>query len=342
MRLLRSTTRTTMPSKKLKPDPDAEPLQPLRRSSRLGESQAPIFPAPPKCGPSPFFSLPLEIRNMIYSYLVYYPSGLIRYDRRHARAHVKNDLWLVSRQFYHEYTALYYRVNTFKFYSGYVRTGMDPFGPRLDRIERCYLHLSHTRESSNPFIKWFVDEFAAAVAPAKNLKYLILRMAEHQKDCIKLLERISGLRFAQVELGKIYLFGPPLLSRDGVCGHVEYDLQKSGYEQRLERIWMRDGKKKLAEKSLPKPTDTYSTEPPLATNLNGPALQEARKMGGWRWPERFDLFQFLGIRLKLRFFEELSGDCGAGAYDALKKQEDMRNHLAVEEKCHNLTAGFSS
>lgn len=237
---------------------------------------------------------------MIYSYVVSYPKGLVRLEIHKIHSHSIQS-WHVNRQFYHECSALFYRVNTFKFCSGYVRTGDDPFGPRLDRIERCYLHLALTRQSSNPFLKWFVDEFAAAVAPVKNLKCLIVRMAEHQKDCIRPLELLSGIQFAQVQLGQIY----PYQSRfRGKCGDLIYleGKEKTDYEQRLERLLMNDGR---PEKDvLAGLGHTYVSEPPLSTDLTGEALQEAQRRGGWA--DDYHLFDFLGIRLKKGMTEELN------------------------------------
>ncbi|KAL8846108.1 MAG: hypothetical protein Q9221_008776 [Calogaya cf. arnoldii] len=150
-------------AKKSKPDSVDKSLQPLRPFG----SHASIPPGASKCDESSFFSLPAEIRNMIYSYIVYYPKCLVRHEIQYHSSHHQIQPWLVNRQFYFESTAILYRVNTFKFFSGYVREGDDPFGPNLDRIERCYLHLAATRKSSNAFLKWFVDEFAAAVGAAE-------------------------------------------------------------------------------------------------------------------------------------------------------------------------------
>ncbi|KAL8883590.1 MAG: hypothetical protein Q9192_007090 [Flavoplaca navasiana] len=264
-------------------------LQPPRRSSRIQKPSVLTLPRKPKRNKAPFFLLPPEIRNMIYSYLVYHRTGLIRYEihRTHGSPIQR---WNVNRQFYREISALFYHVNTFKFFSGHVRTGMDPFGPRLDRIERCYLHLSLTRESSNAFIKWFVDEFVTAVARAKNLKYLIVRMAEHQKESAQSLEHLSGLRFAQVQLGQVHMYRTV---SHGKYGRVEYfgKLESRVYEQRLERLMMNNGKPE--KEVLAGLGDTYGAEPPLSTDLTGEALQKAQQQGGWN--NEMDLFIFLGV-----------------------------------------------
>ncbi|KAL9025001.1 MAG: hypothetical protein Q9180_007754, partial [Flavoplaca navasiana] len=302
-RFVRLINKHIMPrAKKSVSDMNNKLLQPPRRSSRIQKPKAVTLPRKPKQNKAPFFLLPPEIRNMIFSYLVYHRTGLIRYEihRKHGSPIQR---WNVNRQFYREISALFYHVNTFKFFSGHVRTGMDPFGPRLDRIERCYLHLSLTRESSNAFLKWFVDEFVTAVARAKNLKYLIVRMAEHQKDCVQSLELLSGFRFAQVQLGQIRMFRTV---SHGKYGRVEY-LGKPEcrvYEQRLERLMMNNGKPE--KEVLAGLGNTYEAEPSLSTDLTGEALQKAQQQGGW--DDEMDLFRFLGVmpRAENWFIEELN------------------------------------
>ncbi|KAL8643526.1 MAG: hypothetical protein Q9226_008308 [Calogaya cf. arnoldii] len=290
-------------AKKSKRDSNVKSLQPLRRSPRVQKSHVSVPPGPSKCNNSLFFSLPPEIRNMIYSYIVYYPKGIVRHEIHQHHSHYQIQPWLVNRQFYLESTALLYRVNTFKFFSGYVREGDDPFGSYLDRIERCYLHLAATRKSSNAFLKWFVDEFAAAVGPAGKLRYLIVRMAEHQKDCIQPLEPLSGIRYAQVQLGRVYEI-PRNFRHRGPCRRLIYraGIEKTVYEQRLERLLMTDG---TPEKEvLAGLGDTYVSEPPLSTDLTGEALQEAQKRGGWA--DDYHLFKFLGIMPRNGMTEELN------------------------------------
>ncbi|KAL8974806.1 MAG: hypothetical protein Q9205_008115 [Flavoplaca limonia] len=167
---------------------------------------------------------------------------------------------------------------------------MDPFGPRLDRIERCYLHLSFTRESSNAFLKWFIDEFVTAVTKAKNLKYLLVRMADHQKVSVLPLESLSGLRFAQVQLGRVYMY--PTVFR-GKYGGVKYfgDQKWRVYEQRLERLMMNNGRPN--KEVLAGIGNTYEAEPSLSTDLTGEALQKAQEQGGWDDGAHF--FRFLGV-----------------------------------------------
>ncbi|KAL8850100.1 MAG: hypothetical protein Q9198_011119 [Flavoplaca austrocitrina] len=182
---------------------------------------------------------------------------------------------------------------------------MDPFGPRLDRIERCYLHLSFTRESSNAFLKWFIDEFVTAVAKAKNLKYLLVRMAEHQKDSVLPLESLSGLRFAQVQLGSITHFVPPFRGKNGELRYF-WGKDKSVYQQRLERLLMNDGRPK--EEVLAALGHSYQFEPRLATDLTGEALREAQRRGGWGaepWPDEYRFLEFLGISHRTSMYEEL-------------------------------------
>ncbi|KAI4219044.1 MAG: hypothetical protein L6R36_008599 [Xanthoria steineri] len=288
-------------AKRSERDSTDKSLQIPRRSSRIKKSPASIPPGPSKRHKSPFFWLPAEVRNMIYSYMVYYPKGLVRYEI-HRRHSIPIQSWLVNRQIYLEFSALFYRVNTFRFHSGYVRTGDDPFGPRLDRVERCYLHLAKTRQSSNAFLKWFVDEFVAAVAPAGNLKYLIVRMADHQKDCVQPLELLSGIRFALIQVGQVHHF-PQIVRFRGPSGALIYSSgpQKAGYEQRLERALMSDNGPEPGP--LATFDSTYVSEPPLSTDLTGEALQEAQRGGGWA--DDYHLFRFLGIKLETGMTEEL-------------------------------------
>ncbi|KAL8999136.1 MAG: hypothetical protein Q9169_001915 [Polycauliona sp. 2 TL-2023] len=296
-----------MPPRK-KPKSDLKPtsLQTLRRSSRTHAPEASITSRPSKCNTSAFFSLPSEIRNMIYSYLVYSPGGLVWFEiNRMHRCDMQ--YWLVNHQWYREVSALFYRLNTFNFCSGYVRSGDDPFGPQLDRIERCCLHLALTRESSNAFITWFVEEFAAAVAPAKNLKYLIVRMAEHQKDCIKPLELLSNVYFAQVQLGRIQPYWSAYSRKPGKGVFYSTGSEKSAYEQRLERILMSDGRP-VEEVSPGELANTYSSAPPLSTGLIGGALLEAQRRGGWA--DDYHLFNFLGIKLKREMMDDLQYTTG--------------------------------
>ncbi|KAL8768852.1 MAG: hypothetical protein Q9209_005033 [Squamulea sp. 1 TL-2023] len=244
----------------------------------------------------PFLSLPPEIRNMIYRYIVRFTNGVIRTTKTKTRL----QLWLVNRQFYDESSALFYHENTFKFYSCYVRTGEDPFGPRLDRIERCYLHLALTRRSGKAFLHWFVDEFATAVAASNNLKYLLVRMTDYQLDCVKPLEQLSKIPFALVhrDWETYFVNGPSYLESRHGLSH-----QRTGFEQRLERLMMRDRESETAIVEGLSHDYAYVSSPTLSTELTGQALQLAQSRGGWADVQH--LYQFLGIKRAIGVFDFL-------------------------------------
>ncbi|KAL8787668.1 MAG: hypothetical protein Q9213_002099 [Squamulea squamosa] len=240
----------------------------------------------------PFLSLPPEIRNMIYRYIVRFANGVVRTTKTKTRL----QLWLVNRQFYDESSELFYHENTFKFYSCYVRTGEDPFGPRLDRIERCYLHLALTRRSGKAFLQWFINEFAMAVTAANNLKYLLVRMTDYQLDCVKQLEQLSKIRFALVHLDwETYFVNRRFYPES------RYDLgyQRTQFEQRLERLMMRDGKSETAV--VEGLSHGYVSSPLLSTELTGQALQLAQSCGGWADVQPF--YHFLGIKRTMGMFD---------------------------------------
>ncbi|KAL8798056.1 MAG: hypothetical protein Q9182_006994 [Xanthomendoza sp. 2 TL-2023] len=244
--------------------------------------------------PFPFLCLPAEIRNMIYRYVVRFPNGVVRTTKTRSRL----QLWHVNRQVYDEASAIFYHVNTFKFFSCYVRKGEDPFGPRLDRIERCYLHLAWTQNTKRgrAFIQWFVKEFATALLPWKRLKYLIVRVANFQLEDIKPLEWLAGIDFVLIDTRFFKCFP----AGTAIAYSVERwpsswcfsTRRQTRLEQRLERLMMSDGKShRSVLKSL---GEAYASDPALSTQLSGPALQIAQRCGGWADDDQ-QLYDFLGV-----------------------------------------------
>ncbi|KAL8682885.1 MAG: hypothetical protein Q9186_001131 [Xanthomendoza sp. 1 TL-2023] len=231
--------------------------------------------------PFPFLALPPEIRNMIYRYIVRFPKGVVRTTKP---TKSRLQLWYVNHQIYDEASAIFYSINTFKFISGYVRKGEDPFGPRLDRIERCYLHVALTRDTKrgNAFTQWFIKEFATALLGWKSLKYLIVRISDFQFDVIKPLQWLTGIDFVLIHTCHFRYMG----RRPGLfIDHV------TRQEQRLERLMMSDGKSKTA--LMEGLGEVYMTDLPLSTELRGQALQKAQRHGGWA--NSHQLYDFLGV-----------------------------------------------
>ncbi|KAL8678530.1 MAG: hypothetical protein Q9224_007107, partial [Gallowayella concinna] len=231
--------------------------------------------------PFPFLALPPEIRNMIYRYIVRFPKGVVRTTNP---TKSRLQLWYVNRQIYDEASAIFYHINTFIFYSDCVRKGEDPFGPRLDRIERCYLNLAWTQDTKrgNEFAQWFVKEFVTALLGWKSLKYFIVRIMDFQFDIIEPLQWLTGIDFVFIDRGYF-----SHLWRDGLSiVHIP------PREQRLERLMMSDGTK-TKRAILESLGEVYVSDPPLSTQLSGRALQKAQRHGGWANLEQ--LYDFLGI-----------------------------------------------
>ncbi|KAL8811830.1 MAG: hypothetical protein Q9223_007445 [Gallowayella weberi] len=236
--------------------------------------------------PFPFLCLPAEIRNMIYRYVVRFPKGVVRLTRTQVMwGFAELQLWYVNRQFYDEASAIFYHINTFKFNSREVVYGNDPFGPRLDRIERCYLHLAGTEdtEREEAFNQRFVHDFATALLSWKNPKYLVVRVSDFQFELIKPLEWLAGIDFVMIDTPHFTSFPP---------WSYFSTRQVTSREQRLERLMMSDGNSENAiMESL---GEVYVSDPPLSTQLSGPALQNAKRCGGWANDDQ--LYDFLGVK----------------------------------------------
>ncbi|KAL8684302.1 MAG: hypothetical protein Q9218_008348 [Villophora microphyllina] len=252
-------------------------------------------------GPLQFFLLSGEIRNMIYRYVVRFPKGVVKAKKISS----KLQLFLANRQFFLEASAIFFAENTFTFYSCYVQAGSDPFGPRPDRIQRCLLHLSSTQSDRNDFLLWFNREFVRAVTPNHSLKYLIIRVAFMQLAVCAALSNLSGIEYAQVDLGcppKMPSTHPSLL-RNQVKGKFLDQWRGSGegrkdcFQQMLERMLMYEGR--------PRPDNVsweifheccegeYVREPCLTMGKQGEGLTVAKKKGGWQ--HNHELYDFLKI-----------------------------------------------
>ncbi|KAL9576501.1 MAG: hypothetical protein Q9212_007047 [Teloschistes hypoglaucus] len=260
-------------------------------------------------GPLRFFDLPSEIRNMIYRYLVSFPKGVIKAD---APSHSLN-IFLANRRFFNEASALFYAENTFIIYSCYTRLCDEPpFSPRLDRIQRCLLHLSSTQNHRNAFLSWFNKSFVDALTPNHSLKFLIIRVTLGQFDTLDPLIRLSGIEYAQVDLGqpppwRFDIRAHPNMVRDRSMGIFldRWDGNRAGFksvsQQMLERSLMREasptrssgGEETCRIDDLIGSALDYVWEPTLAMGLEPGKLREAKEKGGWR--RNFELYDFLGI-----------------------------------------------
>lgn len=177
--------------------------------------------------------------------------------------------------------------------------GEQPFGPRLDRIERCYLHLAHTPDCARALHQWcgklylprFVVKFARALYHEKKMRYLVVRIDLDQlDDNIGALVRLpAGIDFVQVYIGL-----PIIRFVNGdfsVLIRYNSGLQKTSHEQRLERLMMRDGRSRRL--ILDRLSQVYVSDTPLSTRLAGQALHDAQTHGGWA--DDGLLYKFLGI-----------------------------------------------
>ncbi|KAL8707058.1 MAG: hypothetical protein Q9225_007847, partial [Loekoesia sp. 1 TL-2023] len=238
--------------------------------------------------PFPFFSLPPEIRNMIYRYIVRFRKGVVKAAKMSPRL----QLWLVNRRFLNEASALFYSENVFKFYSGYVQPGEDPFGPHLSRVQRCFLHLKWTWSNAMAFMQWYLTEFVKALMPKKDLRYLLVRIAPQQLGQLEPLEHLSGIELAQIEISYTW----DRLSYYRIVGPksawaTAHPPRRNRYHQLLERLMMSDGKSQTRVRNSLR--SYYNAEPVLSTFLSGEALQRAKLHGGWT--EEGDLFDFFHL-----------------------------------------------
>ncbi|KAL8695707.1 MAG: hypothetical protein Q9201_007979 [Fulgogasparrea decipioides] len=255
-----------------------------------------------------FFSLPPEIRNMIYRLIVRFPKGVVKAKNLSSRL----QLFLVNRQFFIEASALFYTENTFTFYSCYVTQGTDPFGSNLHRIQRCLLHLSSTYFTYAAFIKWFCEEFVNAVSPQHQLRYLVVRAISHHLGVLTPLDGLNGIDLVQIDVGlPIFSYwatnlGPhPSMARYKtsykryVIDQWPSPANKWGYQQQLERRMMSGGSKQQ-ERVIDDCDEDYVSNPPLSTDLSGQALQNAKASGGWVGND--ELYKFLGITREKKIY----------------------------------------
>lgn len=212
-------------------------------------------------------------------------------------------LFLVNRRFFNEASTLFYSDNTFKFFSAYVSRGQDPFGCNLTRIRKCFLHLTGTRVYAEPFLFWYVKEFAAALVPHHSLEYLLLRVLLHQLPQLSPLEKLHGIKFVQV--------ATVLWSDTGYWSALRYpkwwsldfphwpEPPEQRHVQRLERLVMSDGSPsselsircRSAEAAVS--NKAYVADPALSLHLSGDALLHAQTHGGWA--DGSALYGFLGV-----------------------------------------------
>lgn len=223
---------------------------------------------------------------MIYRYIVRFRKGVVKAAKMSPRL----QLWLVNRQFFNEASALFYSENVFKFYSGYVQPGEDPFGPNISRVQRCFLHLKWTYFNATVFMQWYLTEFVNAFMPRKDLRYLLVRIIPQQLAQLKPLEQLSGIELAQIEIAYTFdrfnyyrTVGPKYIWA------TSHPPERKKYHQLLERLMMSDGKSEApVRNSLNR---YYNAEPALTTSLSGEALQHAKSHGGWTEEgDLFDLF----------------------------------------------------
>ena len=224
---------------------------------------------------------------MIYRYLVVFPKGVVRAKSMNRKLR----LWRANRQCSNEVSALFYSENVFKFYSGYVHAGEDPFGPSIHRIRRCYLHLSYTPAYAEDFMQWYLSEFVKALKPSNQMLYLLIRPSVSQYDQLTPLENLSGIRFAQINTSSYYGKYDWPESDDELDWDQSNPTSRLQYRQKLERYMMSDGKSKAQiTKNL---GNTYCFEPALTVHLWGKALENAQMHGGWT--DDGGLYEFLRI-----------------------------------------------
>ncbi|KAL9581491.1 MAG: hypothetical protein Q9203_005868 [Teloschistes exilis] len=293
-----------------------EPKDPLEKNQdianpfslpQVSAHTAPALESPPD-GPLRFFDFPTEVRNMIYRYIVSFPNGVVKAKKLSPRLNI----FLANRRFLNEASTFFYATNTFIFYSCYVRRGDNPFGPRLDRIQRCLLHLSSTQNHRNAFLYWFNKNFVDALTLNYKLQYLIIRVTIGQLDTLEPLLLLSNIGYAQVDVGQ----PPPTCPGTGIPAHPNLARNermglyrdrwegngggcKSVSQQMLERMLMCDVRprsqeetEKMDEFSIV-PLD-YVSEPALVVGLEPGRLSEVKEQGGWR--RNFELYDFLGIK----------------------------------------------
>ncbi|KAI4112953.1 MAG: hypothetical protein LQ345_005978 [Seirophora villosa] len=243
--------------------------------------------------PFPFFSLPPEVRNMVYRNFARYPRGVVKAKSMPTRLQP----FLANRKLYDEASKLFYAENVFKFYSIYVAPGIHPFGPSLTRIRKCFMHLNGTDLAATAFIARYVEEFVTALLPHHALKYLLIRLLPLQlvPPLEESLERLRGITFAQIHLTmtsdrRLYTWRPPSTYAlpSAILQNVPLALRRR--QQYLERAMMSEPTRPRIPMAQ---TGGYVTDPRLTVYLKDPELRTAQMTGGWR--SRLELYTYFGI-----------------------------------------------
>ncbi|KAL8955759.1 MAG: hypothetical protein Q9193_006504 [Seirophora villosa] len=243
--------------------------------------------------PFPFFSLPPEVRNMVYRNFARFPRGVVKAKSMPTRLQP----FLANHKLYDEASKLFYAENVFKFYSLYVAPGIDPFGPSLIRIHKCFMHLNGTDLAATAFIARYVEQFVTALLPHHALKYLLIRLLPLQlvPPLEESLERLRGITFVQIHLTTksdrpLYNWRPPsaytLLS--AILQIVPPALRRR--QQYLERAMMSEP---TGQRIPMAQNGGYVADPRLTVYLKDPELRTAQMTGGWR--SRVELYVYFGI-----------------------------------------------
>ncbi|KAL9602844.1 MAG: hypothetical protein Q9219_001539 [cf. Caloplaca sp. 3 TL-2023] len=268
----------------------------LKLSSLPYQSSGPSTEPKPTNNSFPFLSLPPEIRNTVYRYVVYFPRGVVKARSTKTRL----QLFQVNQQIYDEASEIFFSENVFRFYAAFVQTGEDPFGLHLNRIKRCFLRLDGRSSYNDAFSYWFIREFVNAMCPKHNLKYLLVKVNATQLNVAQKLERLCNIDFVQIDVGHwtryyVYHFQTGQRIYTQQCVKTVFDKSPSGplnHWQFLERVMMSDGHSNHIISSTLK--EDYDSSIALSTNLRGKVLLYAQRHGGWRSGQ--DLYSFLGVR----------------------------------------------
>ena len=205
--------------------------------------------------------------------------------------------FLVNRQMLDETSTLFYNDNVFKFLSGYVRSGEDPFGFNLDRMKRCLLSISGgfraRYEESEIVLKWFISEFVNALKPKHSMRYLLIPTQAKYLHLFQPFETLHGIHLVQVDTTLIRFgrsFLPPRY------GRVVLNRSRN-YEQLLERLMMSDGTQGAEiYQSL---SENYIEHPAISVHSASEKFEGAKANGGWAstfgQPPHHSLYEFLNL-----------------------------------------------
>ncbi|KAL8838726.1 MAG: hypothetical protein Q9170_002028 [Blastenia crenularia] len=185
-------------------------------------------------------------------------------------------LFLVSKQFYNEASAVFFAENVFRFYSANVKSKKNPFGLQVSRVRCCYLQLSWNPDPE--FLFRYLQAFVKVLRLKKDLQYLLVTINDQRLSSISALETLNNIHFVQIDM------------IDVIVDYVSFtDSRQGNYRQLLERSMMSDGSvQKAIRETLP---ETYSNTPALQPHLRGEFLDLAKRDGGWRYGH--DLFEYL-------------------------------------------------